>query len=189
MPPRADFKIACVLPHHNPQRPFLATSSFAHQAHRHLTSLKGFAHRKTDKAPHRLHATFEAQHRADRFHCQQNTLPSPAPLPTMPTGISQPPRPPQSLRATYQTTMGNSALGEPTPAQFSKCSALPTSARLNQPAMILPAGLTPQNRSALPFPPAPQPSKRLCFRFLVPNEGVSGTACLSRTMAGDATLP
>jgi len=85
------FQNAYVLPHHNPQRPFLATSPFAHKAHRHLTSLKGFARRKTNKVPHHLHAALG--HNAAPTVCIANKAlcPSPAPLPTNPTGISQPP--------------------------------------------------------------------------------------------------
>ena len=132
---------------------------------------------------------FGAQHRADRFHRQQNTLPLTSLFANQVHGHFTTASPVAKPNTIYRATMGNLVFGKPAPAHFSKCFALPTSTRLNQPAIISPAASPLQNRSASPFPPVPQPSTRLCFHFLVPNVGVSGTACLSRTMAGNATLP
>jgi len=61
-----------------------------------LTGLKGFARRKTGKAPRHLHAALGHNIAPTVFIANKTLCLSPASLPTKSTGISQPPRPWQS---------------------------------------------------------------------------------------------
>ena len=75
------------------------------------------------------------------------------------------------------------------PAQFSKCFALPTSARLSQPAMILPALCCPKTAPLLPFPHAPNLQSTFSSASLCPTMASAARRSRPITTAGDATLP